>query len=116
MKRSIALLIFLLSFVTAFAQQPQAVEMADALRSSGKIYVVIATIVIIFIGLAIYLFTIDRRLKKSKKKSSLKNKLWLFKHSFYTNVTISIQYGDIINCEIDKICIKFASFIDKIIL
>lgn len=68
MKRSIALLIFLLSFVTAFAQQPQAVEMADALRSSGKIYVVIATIVIIFIGLAIYLFTIDRRLKKIEKE------------------------------------------------
>jgi CcmD family protein len=38
--------------------------MADALRQSGKIYVVVATISIIFVGLAIYLFTIDRRLKK----------------------------------------------------
>jgi CcmD family protein len=45
----------------------QSVEMADAMRSSGKIYVVIATIVIIFIGLAIYLFSIDRRLKKIEK-------------------------------------------------
>lgn len=68
MKRSIALLIFLLSFVTAFAQETQGVEMADAFRSSGKIYVVIATIVIIFIGLAIYLFSIDRRLKKIEKE------------------------------------------------
>lgn len=68
MKRSIAVLIFLLSFVTAFAQQKQSVEMADAFRSSGKIYVVIATIVIIFIGLAIYLFSIDRRLKKIEKE------------------------------------------------
>jgi CcmD family protein len=68
MKRSIALLIFLLSFVTAFAQQTQSIEMADAFRSSGKIYVVIATIVIIFLGLAIYLFSIDRRLKKIEKE------------------------------------------------
>jgi CcmD family protein len=37
------------------------------MRSSGKIYVVIATITIIFIGLAIYLFSIDRRLKKIEK-------------------------------------------------
>jgi CcmD family protein len=44
------------------------VEMADAFRSSGKIYVVIATIVIIFLGLAIYLFSIDRRLKKIEKE------------------------------------------------
>jgi CcmD family protein len=68
MKKSIALLIFLLSFVTAFAQQSAGVEMADAFRSSGKIYVVIATIVIIFIGLSIYLFSIDKRLKKIEKE------------------------------------------------
>jgi CcmD family protein len=42
--------------------------MADALRSSGKIYVVITTICIIFAGLAIYLFSIDRRLKKIEKE------------------------------------------------
>ncbi|MDB5031237.1 MAG: hypothetical protein JWP71_1958 [Mucilaginibacter sp.] len=58
----------LVSFVTAFAQQSQTVEMADTFRSSGKIYVVIAVIVIIFIGLAIYLFSIDRRLKKIEKE------------------------------------------------
>jgi CcmD family protein len=68
MKRSIILILLLLNFVTAFAQDPQSVEMADTLRSSGKIYVVIATIVIIFIGLAIYLFAIDRRLKKIEKE------------------------------------------------
>jgi CcmD family protein len=42
--------------------------MADIFRSSGKIYVVVATIVIIFVGLAIYLFSIDRRLKKIEKE------------------------------------------------
>jgi CcmD family protein len=41
--------------------------MADVMRSSGKIYVVIGVICIVFIGLAIYLFTIDRRLKKIEK-------------------------------------------------
>jgi CcmD family protein len=63
--KKLTLLLLLLTFCTVvFAQQGQQVEMADALRQSGKIYVVVATISIIFIGLAIYLFTIDRRLKK----------------------------------------------------
>jgi CcmD family protein len=63
--KKLTLLLLLLTFCTVvFAQQPQQVEMADALRQSGKIYVVVATISIIFVGLAIYLFTIDRRLKK----------------------------------------------------
>jgi CcmD family protein len=54
--------------MVTMAQRPQPVEMADAMRSSGKIYVVITTIVIIFVGLAIYLFSIDRRLKKIEKE------------------------------------------------
>lgn len=44
--------------------QTNDVEMADTMRSSGKIYVVIATIAIIFTGLAIFLFAIERRVKK----------------------------------------------------
>jgi len=65
------LLSFLMLFLSTFlfAQANNDVEMADQMRSSGKIYVVIATIVIIFIGLAIYLFTIDRRLKKIEKEN-----------------------------------------------
>lgn len=55
----------LLCFV---AVKAQAVEMADEMRSSGKIYVVIGTIVIVFAGLAIYLFSIDRRLKKIERE------------------------------------------------
>jgi len=63
--KKLTLLLLLLTFCTVvFAQQGQQVEMADALRQSGKIYVVVVTISIIFVGLAIYLFTIDRRLKK----------------------------------------------------
>ena len=52
---------------TNFVASAQDVEMADQLRSSGKIYVVVITIAIVFIGLAIYLFTIDRRLSRLEK-------------------------------------------------
>lgn len=64
MKKLICLIFSLLSFISAFAQQSSTVEMADEMRKSGRIYVVIATVVIVFAGLAIYLFAMDRRLKR----------------------------------------------------
>ena len=68
MKKLNLLLLTLLSYVSAQAQGND-VDMADSLRNSGKIYVVILTIAIIFAGLAIYLFSIDRRLKKIEKNN-----------------------------------------------
>jgi CcmD family protein len=67
MKRFFIFLCLILCNILAFAQQSSNVEMADAMRSSGKIYVVVGVICIVFIGLAIYLFAIDRRLKKIEK-------------------------------------------------
>ena len=67
MKKLSLLILMFLTTATVFAQKTTDVEMADTMRSSGKIYVVIATIAIIFAGLAIYLFSIDRRLKKIEK-------------------------------------------------
>ncbi|MBE7175031.1 MAG: CcmD family protein [Mucilaginibacter polytrichastri] len=67
MKNLAFLMILLSAFSAAHAQDGSKTAMADDFYSSGKIYVVIATISIIFIGLAIYLFTIDRRLKKLEK-------------------------------------------------
>ncbi len=64
MKRLFSIILLLLSFSTVFAQDGSDVEMADALRKSGGIYVVVSTLTIVFIGLAIYLFSIDKRLKK----------------------------------------------------
>ena len=64
MKKLIPLIILLLNFTAVFAQEGKDVEMADALRKSGGIYVVVVTLTIIFIGLAIYLFIIDKRIKK----------------------------------------------------
>jgi CcmD family protein len=68
-KKLFLLLVLMLGSGAIFAQSGPAVEMDDALRSSGKIYVVVAVICIIFIGLAIFLFSIDRRLKKIEKES-----------------------------------------------
>ena len=67
MKKFLFLMLMLLTNAAVFAQQANDVEMADTLRSSGKIYVVIGTISIVFIGLAIFLFSIDRRLRKLEK-------------------------------------------------
>ncbi len=66
---------FLILFITTsqlFAQD-SGVEMADTLRSNGKIYVVVVCIVIILFGLLIYLFSLDKRLKKIEKENSSKN-------------------------------------------
>lgn len=65
-------LLMLLTTFNLFAQGSD-VEMADALRSNGKIYIVVGSIVIILIGLLIYLFTLDKKLKMLEKKSSDKN-------------------------------------------
>ena len=67
MRKLIFLLLLLLSCTGSFAQDTS-VDLDEALRSNGKIYVVVAIICIIFLGLAIYLFTIDRRLKKIEKE------------------------------------------------
>lgn len=68
MKKIIFALMLLLSSVHLFAREGQ-VEMADTMRSNGKIYVVVICIVIILAGLLIYLFSLDKRLKKIEKKS-----------------------------------------------
>jgi len=64
MKKLTFLLLLLLSYTGVFAQSNLGVTMDNTLQSSGKIYVVVAIIAIIFVGLALYLFSIDRRLKK----------------------------------------------------
>ncbi len=61
-------ILFTLLFISA-ACLAQDVEMATELRSSGKIYIVVAVVAAIFAGLAIYLFSIDRRLKKLEKQN-----------------------------------------------
>lgn len=40
----------------------------DFLRSTGKIYSVVAVIAVIFIGIALYLFRLDKKITKLEKE------------------------------------------------
>ena len=53
--------------VTAADYSNSEVEMADVMRSEGKIYVLVGIIVLIFIGLFAYSIQTDRRLAKLEK-------------------------------------------------
>ncbi len=65
---SILILTFLIHTLS-FAQE---VEMADTFRSNGKIYVVLAVILIIFFGIGFYLYSIDKKISvlEEEKKNN----------------------------------------------
>ena len=46
------------------------IEMADTMRSNGKIYIVVAVLVVIFAGLVGYAIRIDRKLGRLEKEVS----------------------------------------------
>ena len=56
---------FVLSAV-CFAQDVKP-EMADLMRSNGKIYVVVAVCLTILIGLFIYVFLLDKKISRLEK-------------------------------------------------
>ncbi|MBT1690213.1 CcmD family protein [Dawidia soli] len=66
------LLTALLSLFTVLAAQAQSsdVEMADTMRSEGKIYVVVGIILIVLVGLIVYLLLIDRKVTRLEKQLS----------------------------------------------
>lgn len=68
MKKLLMSLIFTLIMAISYAQTTQNVEMADELRSSGKIYVVVSVIAVIFLGIATYLIYMDKRISKLEKE------------------------------------------------
>ncbi|OJJ23736.1 hypothetical protein BKI52_05140 [marine bacterium AO1-C] len=65
-----------LSFVNLYAQggkdvkvkKPFDAPMADALRESGKIYVVVVVLGIVLTGVFIYLISLDRKIKKIEQE------------------------------------------------
>ena len=59
-----SLAIMLVSFNCLAQNQP---EMADVMRSNGKIYAVVAVCLTILVGLFLYVFMIDRKIKKIEK-------------------------------------------------
>jgi predicted tellurium resistance membrane protein TerC len=54
--------------IISHAQDDKKVEMADTMRSNGRIYVVIAVIVTILIGLILYLVRLDRKIGRIEKE------------------------------------------------
>ncbi len=66
-----SILMALLFSLPAMAQS-QEVEMADTMRSNGKIYVVVAIVLVIFLGMIGYLILTDRKISRIEKKLSEK--------------------------------------------
>ncbi len=70
-----SVLCFLFILASPFVSLAQEVEMADAMRENGKIYVVVAVVLVILIGILIFIFQTERKLKKLEKEiDSLENK------------------------------------------
>jgi hypothetical protein len=70
-KKITSLLAFMLVSVIVFAQdkKPDSYrgEMADLMRSNGRIYVVVAVVLTILIGLILYVLRLDRKISKLEK-------------------------------------------------
>lgn len=64
------LTIFLLSITLMAQAQDNAVQMADTMRNNGKIYVVVAVLAVVLIGLFVYLFSLDKKIKNLEQKGS----------------------------------------------
>ena len=45
------------------------VEMADTMRSNGRIYVVVAVVVVILLGLVLYLVRLDKKITRLEKEN-----------------------------------------------
>jgi multisubunit Na+/H+ antiporter MnhB subunit len=67
-KASLLSLILLLIAAVVKAQETQP-EMADVMRSNGKIYVVVLVLATIFAGIIVYLVRLDRKITKIEKNS-----------------------------------------------
>lgn len=67
-KISLSALFTLVTILASYAQSSE-IEMAEGLRSSGKIWVVVLVLLTIVIGVFVYLFTIDKKVTKLEKKN-----------------------------------------------
>ncbi|HYM94884.1 MAG TPA: CcmD family protein [Chitinophagaceae bacterium] len=63
-----SVVLMLVSAVACSQQGEQKVQMADTMRSNGRIYVVVAVMLTILIGLVLYLIRLDRKISKMEKE------------------------------------------------
>jgi uncharacterized membrane protein len=73
MKKITTTLLLLVMTLQIFAQNQNPEVSYDSLYASDKIYVVVVCAAVILLGLILFLFSIDRRLKKLEKYSTTKN-------------------------------------------
>jgi CcmD family protein len=66
--KNLSKLFVLPALLFSHAAIAQGAEMADVMRSNGKIYVVVAIIMAIFTGLIVYLVAMDRKITRLEKK------------------------------------------------
>jgi hypothetical protein len=67
LRTTICLLLIFFNPVALFAQNKT--EMADTMRSNGRIYVVVAVMVTILLGLILYVFRLDRKISRLEKEN-----------------------------------------------
>ncbi len=59
----------LTAFQRAFAQVSTAPSMDTVMEKNGKIYVVVAVLTVIFIGIILFLLRMERKISKLEKRS-----------------------------------------------
>ncbi len=70
MIKKLSLLTLLSAISLSVLAQSSSVEMADGLRSSGKIYVVVSVMSVILAGVLVFLFSIDKKVSKLEKNGT----------------------------------------------
>ena len=68
-KIPLLILISIIAIVLHAQDSTQKVEMADTMRSNGRIYVVVAVILTILVGLVLYIARLDRKINRMEKHS-----------------------------------------------
>jgi hypothetical protein len=67
LKKILFFLFLSMSCMATYAQADN--DSADFMRSNGKIYVVVAVVLVVLFGLLLYVFTLDRKITRIEKKS-----------------------------------------------
>ena len=68
LKKILLLLFIVLNTTSVFAQDDK-VEMADVMRSNGKIYIVVIICLTVLVGLFFYVFILDRKISRFEKSN-----------------------------------------------
>ena len=66
LKKIVLLFSLLLTSMISIAQEKE-VEMADTMRNNGRIYVVVAVVLTILIGLILYVVRLDKKISRLEK-------------------------------------------------